>query len=356
MAFFGGRGAANLPGQHAPQPAADANVPTGHVAQSLGAEAPAAATKRPAAQGVHAMAPVPPASYVPGAHGAHAVALAATAPAPHARHALPAEGAAKPAAQVVQEAGSWLALPGGHCAAVPHAAELAALYAPLAHGVHEVAPAAAEKVPGAQGAHESAPAAGVLVPAAQRVQLVAPLAAWARPGEHGAQGAPRKDVFAYRPGAHGTHAAPTAALPAGHAAALATQEVPLGWLRFPALHGTQEAALPTPSAVEAVPGGQRRHAAAEVALAASLYVPAPHSVQPPLPGAAQEPGAQQTAAPAPLPLPAGQGEHAEEETAAVKAPKRPAAQGWHADRIQLPAAALKVPAGQGVGAVECIGQ
>ena len=260
------------------------------------------------------MAPVPPTSYVPGAHGAHAVALAATEPAPHARHALPAEGAAKPAAQVVQEAGSWLAVPGGQ---VPHAAEPAALYAPLAHEVHEVAPAAAEKVPGAQGAHESAPSAGMLVPAAQRVQLVAQLAAWARPGEHGAQGAPRKDVFAYRPGAHGTHAAPTAALPAGHAAALATQEVPLGWLRFPALHGTQEAALPRPSAVEAVPGGQRRHAAAEVALAASLYVPAPHSVQPPLPGAAQEPGAQQTAAPAPLPLPAGQGEHAEEETAAV---------------------------------------
>ena len=105
------------------------------------------------------MAPVPPTSYVPGAHGAHAVALAATEPAPHARHALPAEGAAKPAAQVVQEAGSWLAVPGGQ---VPHAAEPAALYAPLAHEVHEVAPAAAEKVPGAQGAHESAPSAGML--------------------------------------------------------------------------------------------------------------------------------------------------------------------------------------------------
>ena len=52
----------NPMGQHVPQPSAEAKVPAGHITQSLGAVAPAVAAKRPAAQGVQAVAPVPPAS------------------------------------------------------------------------------------------------------------------------------------------------------------------------------------------------------------------------------------------------------------------------------------------------------
>ena len=47
--------------QQAPHPAA-AYVSTPQMAQSLGAVLPAAAVKRPAGQGVHAAAPVPPPS------------------------------------------------------------------------------------------------------------------------------------------------------------------------------------------------------------------------------------------------------------------------------------------------------
>ena len=101
--------------------------------------------------------------------------------------------------------------------------------------------------------------------------------------------------------------------------------------------------------MENVPAGHVRHAFAEVAFTASLYVPAPHCVQLTLPGANQEPAAQHTAAPGALPLLASHGAQEDDEVAAGNRLKRPAAQGWHADGSQRPMAALKVPAGQGVG-------
>ena len=89
---------------------------------------------------------------------------------------------------------------------------------------------------------------------------------------------------------------------------------------------------------------------------AALNVPAPHCVQPTLPGAAQEPAAQHTAAPGPLPVPAAQGAQEDEEVTAGNALKRPAAQGRQSEAFQLPVWALNVPAGQGVGAVANMGQ
>ena len=209
-------------------------------------------------------------------------------------------------------------MPAGHSEAAPHDAAPAGLYVLAAHGAHAAAPAEAAKVPAAQGAHAAAPA-GALEPAAQGLQLVAPLAPWARPAGHSVQGAPRNEAFAKLPGAQEAQAVPTAALPGGHAAAFATHPVPLGWLSWPASQGAQRAAAPTPIAVENEPGGHVRHAAAEVAFSASLNLPAPHCVQPTLPGAAHAPAAQHTAAPGPLPLPAAQGAHEEEEGVAGNA-------------------------------------
>ncbi len=209
-------------------------------------------------------------------------------------------------------------MPGGQREAALHSAAPAGLNVLAGHAAHAAAPGEDTFVPAAQRRHAVAPA-GALVPAAHKAQLVAPLAFVARPAGQSAQGAPRKEAFANRPGAHETQAAPTAALPGGHAAAFATHPVPLGWLSWPASQGAQRAAAPTPIAVENEPGGHVRHAAAEVALSASLNLPAPHCVQPTLPGAAHAPAAQHTVAPGPLPLPAAQGAQEEEEGVAGKA-------------------------------------
>lgn len=79
-------------------------------------------------------------------------------------------------------------------------------------------------------------------------------------------------------------------------------------------------------------------------------------MQPTLPGDAQEPAAQHTAAPELLPLPASQGVQEDEDVTAGNALKRPAAQGWQSEAPQLPVAALNFPAGQGMGAVAYMGQ
>ncbi len=223
------------------------------------------------------------------------------------------------------------------------------------HAAHAAAPGEDAFVPAAHLSHAVAPA-GALLPAVQKAQLVAPLAFWARPAGQSSHGAPRKDALANRPGAQKVQAAPEAALPGGHAEALATQPVPLGWLSWLPLQGAHRAAAPTPDVIENVPGGQVRQAEGEDALVAALNLPAPHCVQPTLPGAAHEPAAQHTAAPGALPVPAAQGAQEEEEVTAGNALKRPAAQGRQSEALQLPMAALNVPAGQGVGVVEYTGQ
>lgn len=190
-------------------------------------------------------------------------------PAAHVEQPLPVVGAYRPAAQGAQDAGRTLPVPGGHWDAARHTAEPTGLKVLAGHAAHAPAPAEDAFVPAAQGVHAVAPT-GAFVPAAHVAQLVAPLALTARPAGHSAQGAPRNDALANRPGAHSTHASPDAALPAGHAAALATHAVPLGWLSWPAPQAVQRAAAPTPTAKENVPGGHVRHAAAEVALLASL--------------------------------------------------------------------------------------
>jgi hypothetical protein len=190
-------------------------------------------------------------------------------PAAHVEQPLPVVGAKKPAAQGAQDAGRTLPVPGGHWDAAEHTAEPTGLKVLEGHAAHAPAPAEDTFVPAAQGVHVVAPA-GAFVPAAHVAQLMAPLAFTARPAGHSAQGAPRNDALEKRPGAHGTHAAPDAALPAGHAAALATHTVPLGWLSWPAPQAAQRAFAPTPTAEENVPGGHVRHAAAKVALVASL--------------------------------------------------------------------------------------
>ena len=79
-------------------------------------------------------------------------------------------------------------------------------------------------------------------------------------------------------------------------------------------------------------------------------------MQPTLPGDAQEPAAQQTAAPELLPLPASHGVQEDEDVTAGNALKRPAAQDRQSEALKLPLAALNVPAGQGMGAVAYMGQ
>ncbi len=75
-----------------------------------------------------------------------------------------------------------------------------------------------------------------------------------------------------------------------------------------------------------------------------------------LPGAAQEPAAQHTAAPGAAPVPAAHGAQEVDEVAAGNMLKRDAGQGWHADASQLPLRGLKVPAGHGVGVAVYIAQ
>jgi hypothetical protein len=129
--------------------------------------------------------------------------------------------------QGAQEAGRTLPVPGGHWEAALHSAAPAGLNVLAGHTAHAAAPGEDAFVPAAQRPHAVAPS-GALLPAAHRAQLVAPLAFWARPAGQSAHGAPRKEALANRPVAQRMQAAPDAALPGGHAAALATQPVPLG--------------------------------------------------------------------------------------------------------------------------------